>query len=154
MSSTTSRIVVDVPPATLTTVPGGGSALTAARFAVTTSSTLRIPNHPLLLSLAYHRVGGELMTYSGHMPETFARHAVRHGVAALGVNCGKDIDLGDVCEILRRYRAETDLPLFARPNAGTPVERRQAFRIGMHLGDIIVSDEDVFGDTVNVASRL
>ena len=39
-------------------------------------------------------------------------------------------------------------------NVGTPVERRQAFRIGLHLGDIIVSDDDVFGDTVNLAARL
>ncbi|MGD9878963.1 MAG: adenylate/guanylate cyclase domain-containing protein [Reyranella sp.] len=39
-------------------------------------------------------------------------------------------------------------------NADLPVERRQAFRIGLHLGDVIVSDEDVFGDTVNVAARL
>ena len=39
-------------------------------------------------------------------------------------------------------------------NVGMPAERRQAFRIGLHLGDIIVSDEDVFGDTVNVAARL
>ncbi len=39
-------------------------------------------------------------------------------------------------------------------NLGKPAERRQAFRIGLHLGDIIVSDEDVFGDTVNVAARL
>jgi 5-methyltetrahydrofolate--homocysteine methyltransferase len=76
---------------------------------------------PLLLSLTYHRNStGELVTLSGHRPETFARHAVRHGVAALGVNCGKDIDIADVCEILRRYREHTDLPLFARPNAGTP----------------------------------
>ena len=75
---------------------------------------------PLLLSLSYHRKGGELVTYSGHRPETFARHAARHGVAALGVNCGKEIDLPDVAEVVRRYRQETDLPLFARPNAGTP----------------------------------
>jgi class 3 adenylate cyclase/TolB-like protein/Tfp pilus assembly protein PilF len=39
-------------------------------------------------------------------------------------------------------------------NAELPVERRQAFRIGLHLGDVIVSDDDVFGDTVNVAARL
>jgi adenylate cyclase len=39
-------------------------------------------------------------------------------------------------------------------NIGTPAERRQAFRIGLHLGDIIVSDDDVFGDTVNLAARL
>jgi 5-methyltetrahydrofolate--homocysteine methyltransferase len=75
---------------------------------------------PILLSLTYHVVAGEPVTFSGHRPETFARHAARHGVAALGVNCGKDIDLATTAAILRRYRAETDLPLFARPNAGTP----------------------------------
>jgi 5-methyltetrahydrofolate--homocysteine methyltransferase len=75
---------------------------------------------PILLSLTYHVVAGEPVTLSGHRPETFARHAIRHGVAALGVNCGKDIDLPTTAAILRRYRDETDLPLFARPNAGTP----------------------------------
>jgi len=39
---------------------------------------------------------------------------------ALGVNCGRDIGMEDVIEIIRRYRNVTDLPLFARPNAGTP----------------------------------
>src|SRR5262249_39104490 len=43
-----------------------------------------------------------------------------YGVDALGVNCGRDIGMGEVIEIVRRYRAVTDLPLFARPNAGTP----------------------------------
>ena len=75
---------------------------------------------PLMLSLSYLRKGGALVTFSGHAPETFARHAARHGVAALGVNCGKEIDMADVAEIVRRYRDETDLPLFVRPNAGTP----------------------------------
>jgi 5-methyltetrahydrofolate--homocysteine methyltransferase len=79
---------------------------------------------PLLLSLTYHRPHcGRLVTFSGHTPETFARHAERHGVAALGVNCGRDIGMDDIIEIIRRYRAETDLPLFARPNAGTPMRQ-------------------------------
>jgi 5-methyltetrahydrofolate--homocysteine methyltransferase len=79
---------------------------------------------PLLLSLSYHRTpSGQIITISGHAPETFARHAERHGVAALGVNCGRDIEMDDVIEIIRRYRAETDLPLFARPNAGTPTKQ-------------------------------
>jgi class 3 adenylate cyclase/Flp pilus assembly protein TadD len=39
-------------------------------------------------------------------------------------------------------------------NRDTPTERRQTFRIGLHLGDVIVTDGDVFGDTVNVAARL
>jgi 5-methyltetrahydrofolate--homocysteine methyltransferase len=76
---------------------------------------------PLLLSLTYRRApSGQFVTHSGHAPETYARHAEKHGVAALGVNCGRDIGMDDVIEIIRRYRDHTDLPLFARPNAGTP----------------------------------
>jgi 5-methyltetrahydrofolate--homocysteine methyltransferase len=79
---------------------------------------------PLLLSLSYQRTpSGQLVTISGHGPETFARHAEHHGVAALGVNCGRNIDMDDIIEIIRRYRAETALPLFARPNAGTPTKQ-------------------------------
>jgi methionine synthase I (cobalamin-dependent) len=79
-----------------------------------------LENIPLLLSLTYQIIAGKPVTYSGHPPEWFARHAIRHGVAALGVNCGKEIDVQTLVEILGRYRQETDLPLFVRPNAGTP----------------------------------
>jgi methionine synthase I (cobalamin-dependent) len=76
---------------------------------------------PILLSLSYHRdSSGRLVTQSGHEPEVLARHAVAGRVAALGVNCGKDIGMDEIIEIVRRYRSVTDLPLFARPNAGTP----------------------------------
>jgi 5-methyltetrahydrofolate--homocysteine methyltransferase len=77
---------------------------------------------PLLLSLAYlRRPDGALVTRSDHAPETFARHAESHGAAALGVNCGRDIDVDDAAEVVRRYRAAgCTLPLLARPNAGTP----------------------------------
>jgi TolB-like protein/class 3 adenylate cyclase/Flp pilus assembly protein TadD len=33
-------------------------------------------------------------------------------------------------------------------------ERRIRFRIGINLGDVIVEDDDIFGDGVNVAARL
>jgi TolB-like protein/class 3 adenylate cyclase/cytochrome c-type biogenesis protein CcmH/NrfG len=39
-------------------------------------------------------------------------------------------------------------------DAGTPTEQRIEFRIGIHQGDIIVEDGDIFGDGVNVAARL
>lgn len=85
----------------------------------------RILDHddlPILLSIAYRRhEDGRLLTHSGHTPETFARHAARHGVSVLGVNCGRDLEIEDMAEILRRYRSETDLPLLARPNAGNPI---------------------------------
>ena len=39
-------------------------------------------------------------------------------------------------------------------NANVPEERRIEFRIGINLGDVIVADDDIFGDGVNVASRI
>ncbi len=96
-------------------------ALTAVSYAFHRVAEVEAP---LLLSLTYRRSSaGGLRTISGHAPETFARHAERHGVAALGVNCGRDIDMDDIIEIICRYRGVTDLPLFARPNAGTPTKQ-------------------------------
>ena len=42
----------------------------------------------------------------------------------------------------------------AKRNADVPALRSIQFRIGINLGDVIVEDDDIFGDGVNVASRL
>lgn len=68
------------------------------------------------------------------------------------VGDGVLVEFGSAIEAVRSA-VELQRGMVAR-NQGLPVERRQTFRIGLHLGDIIVSDDDVFGDTVNVASRL
>jgi adenylate cyclase len=39
-------------------------------------------------------------------------------------------------------------------NDGVPEGRRIEFRIGIHLGDVIVEDDDIYGDGVNVAARI
>jgi len=39
-------------------------------------------------------------------------------------------------------------------NTSVAEDRRIEFRIGINLGDVIVDDDDIFGDGVNVASRL
>ena len=39
-------------------------------------------------------------------------------------------------------------------NDGMPKERRIEFRVGINLGDIIIDEHDIYGDGVNVASRL
>ena len=39
-------------------------------------------------------------------------------------------------------------------NADVPQGKRVEFRIGVNVGDIIIEDEDIFGDGVNVAARL
>jgi adenylate cyclase len=39
-------------------------------------------------------------------------------------------------------------------NANVPAENRIQFRIGINVGDIIIDDNDIYGDGVNVAARL
>jgi TolB-like protein/class 3 adenylate cyclase len=42
----------------------------------------------------------------------------------------------------------------AGQNADVPQDARIKFRIGIHVGDIIIDDNDIFGDGVNIAARL
>lgn len=80
-----------------------------------------ITTQPVLVALAFRKdPAGKLLTHSGHSPEAIAALAEQHQVDALGINCGRDIGISEVLEIVRRYRRATDRPLFARPNAGTP----------------------------------
>lgn len=39
-------------------------------------------------------------------------------------------------------------------NVDVPDDRRIEFRIGIHLGDIIFEDNDIYGDGVNIAARI
>jgi adenylate cyclase len=39
-------------------------------------------------------------------------------------------------------------------NFDVPQDKRIEFRIGIHVGDIIIDDNDIFGDGVNIAARL
>src|SRR6266704_3511198 len=42
----------------------------------------------------------------------------------------------------------------AEQNTDVPQGKRIEFRIGIHVGDIIIEDNDIFGDGVNIAVRL
>ena len=42
----------------------------------------------------------------------------------------------------------------AGQSADEPPDTRIEFRIGIHVGDIIIDDNDIFGDGVNIAARL
>src|ERR1700722_20929328 len=39
-------------------------------------------------------------------------------------------------------------------NSNQPEDCRVVFRVGLHLGDLIVDGDDLYGDGVNVAARL
>jgi len=44
--------------------------------------------------------------------------------------------------------------LMAERNEQLPAERIMQFRIGVHMGDVIADEDEVFGDDVNIAVRL
>jgi len=42
----------------------------------------------------------------------------------------------------------------AERNSGTPEDQQITLRIGINVGDVVVENDDIFGDGVNVAARL
>ena len=62
------------------------------------------------------------------------------------------VEFGSVVDALRSG-SEIQRGIAER-NAETAVDSRIEFRIGIHQGDIIIEDGDIFGDGVNVAARL
>ncbi len=65
---------------------------------------------------------------------------------------GSLVEFASVVDALR-CAAEMQAAL-GESNASLPPDRRIAFRIGIHQGDIVVEAGDIFGDGVNVAARL
>jgi TolB-like protein len=63
--------------------------------------------------------------------------------------------LVEFASVVDALRCATEMQAaLAEGNAVLPSERRIEFRIGINAGDIVVEDDDIFGDGVNVAARL
>jgi adenylate cyclase len=94
-----------------------------------------------------------LVDLRGHLAELVAPVIERFGGRIVKtVGDGAMVEFGSAVEAVRSA-VELQRGMATR-NEGVLAERRQTFRIGVHLGDVIASDDDVFGDTVNVAARL
>jgi TolB-like protein/class 3 adenylate cyclase/Tfp pilus assembly protein PilF len=65
---------------------------------------------------------------------------------------GMLVEFGSVVDALRSA-VEVQRSV-AKQNAAVPQDQRIEFRIGIHVGDIIFDDNDIFGDGVNIAARL
>jgi len=62
------------------------------------------------------------------------------------------VEYGSVVDALRS--ASEIQAGMAERNAPVPTDQRIEFRVGINLGDVVVEDGDIFGDGVNVATRL
>lgn len=76
---------------------------------------------PIIASLSYDRLKmGGFKTMMGVSPEAAARKLLELDVDVLACNCGTDIDINDYAAVVATYRATTDKPVMAQPNAGRP----------------------------------
>ena len=55
---------------------------------------------------------------------------------------------------MRSPRPSNSSRPWSRPIATKPEDTAIVFRVGLHLGDVIVDGNDIYGDDVNVAARL
>jgi 5-methyltetrahydrofolate--homocysteine methyltransferase len=77
---------------------------------------------PMLVSLTYRRDRKvRVENIDGLSPSDLAASVEKYsGIAAIGVNCGRDIGMAQIIEVVQAYHSVTHLRVFARPNAGTP----------------------------------
>ncbi len=82
---------------------------------------------PAVVSMTFERGMKGFATMMGVRPAPAAAELAAAGADAVGTNCGRGIE--DAAEIVALMRAETDLPVWAKPNAGLPqlVEGRTVF---------------------------
>ena len=98
---------------TMTSLEELGLAIAAAREA----------GAPCVIgSLAYDLTldGSTFRTMMGVDPERAAAFMQEHGADVVALNCGTGMDMEHAAAAVRRYRAVTDLPVMAQPNAGKP----------------------------------
>ena len=66
-----------------------------------------------------------------------------------------DAIMGDFASVQNAVKCATEIQkLLYRTNKSRTEQEKLIIRIGIHLGDVIMSDNDLFGDGVNIAARL
>ncbi|HKG99802.1 MAG TPA: adenylate/guanylate cyclase domain-containing protein [Bradyrhizobium sp.] len=103
--------------------------------------------------LMAHDEAGTLTRLQAHRRQLIDPRVTEH--------CGRIVKLmGDgtlveFASVVDAVQCATAIQLAMRQiNAGHPEDQRMVFRIGIHLGDIIIEGDDIYGDGVNIAARL
>jgi class 3 adenylate cyclase/pimeloyl-ACP methyl ester carboxylesterase len=96
---------------------------------------------------------GTLATLQGHRDELITPTIERHrGRIVKLMGDGLLAEFDSVVEAVE-CAAEVQREMGER-NRGAPADRRMLLRMGVHLGDIIIEGDDIYGDGVNIAARL
>ena len=96
---------------------------------------------------------GTLTDLLGHLDELIEpRILEHHGRIVKKMGDGLLVEFGSVIAAVECAMSIQDG--MRNRNKGVPDDKRFEFRIGVNLGDVITHEGDVFGDGVNIASRL
>lgn len=96
---------------------------------------------------------GTLARLNAHRREFFEPKIAEHrGRIVKRTGDGILIEFGSAVDAAR-LAVEIQRGMVAR-NGALPQDQRIELRMGIHVGDIIIEDDDIFGDGVNIAARL
>jgi adenylate cyclase len=95
----------------------------------------------------------------GTLRDLTQRRAILDGLIAAHrgriANTAGDSVLAEFGSVVDAVRCAVEAQAaLAEANAGASPERHMNFRIGVHVGDVMVKGGDLFGDGVNIAARL
>jgi adenylate cyclase len=108
-------------------------------------------------AFAYSRLMGQdetgtFATLKAYRDLTAERIATHRGRV---VNTAGDSILSEFPSVVKAVECAVDIQrTIAERNSALPKDRQMWFRIGINLGDVMVDNDDLFGDGVNVAARL
>jgi class 3 adenylate cyclase/pimeloyl-ACP methyl ester carboxylesterase len=96
---------------------------------------------------------GTLAALQAHRSELIAPAVERHrGRIVKLIGDGMLVEFDSVVEAVQ-CAVEIQRATQVR-NRSTPDNRRMSLRMGVHLGDVIIEGDDIYGDGVNIAARL
>jgi adenylate cyclase len=96
---------------------------------------------------------GTLAKLIAHRTDRLEPSLARHGGRV--VKLTGDGALAEFASVVDALNAVIEFQqTMGNANRGRPDDEQIAFRIGVHVGDVIVDGDDLYGDGVNVAARL
>ncbi len=95
---------------------------------------------------------GTVRTFKGHMTALEPIIGLNGGRIVKSTGDGFLVEFSSVVDAVS-YAAAMQRRMAER-NRDQPKNRQLVFRMGVHVGDIIVDGDDILGDGVNIAARL
>jgi len=106
----------------------------------------------VIASFAFDKVVDGYRTMMGVSPADVVARLAEPGVDIFAANCGTGVDISGYAQIVREYRAATDKPIMAQPNAGQPsmtagrvVYLETPQKMASHLRELIEAGAGIIG---------